>query len=302
MICLRFGEDADGLRLDVCAAESFEITRSAAQKLIKTGHILLNSSAADKKTRVKAGDECILNLPEPVPSSFEAEDIPLNIVYEDGELLVVNKPRGMVVHPAPGHYSRTLVNALMFHCGKELSGINGVLRPGIVHRIDKDTSGVLVVAKTDRAHVSLATQLGEHSMVREYNAIVYGVVQPDQLTINKPIGRHFIDRKKMAVTERNSKAAITHVRVLKRFKRFTHLQANLETGRTHQIRVHLSHIGHPLLGDEVYGRKNHNLSGGQILHAKKLVFSHPDTGEEMVFETELPTYFREELARLDGFF
>jgi len=295
MICLRFGEDVDGLRLDVCAAESFEITRSAAQKLIKTGHILLNSGVADKKTRVKAGDECILNLPEPVPSSIESEDIPLNIVYEDSELLVVNKPRGMVVHPAPGHYSGTLVNALMFHCGLELSGINGVLRPGIVHRIDKDTSGVLVVAKTDRAHVSLAAQLGEHSMVREYNAIAHGVLQPDCLTINKPIGRHFIDRKRMAVTDRNSKTAITHVRVLRRYKRFSHIQANLETGRTHQIRVHLSHIGHPLLGDEVYGGKNRGSLGGQMLHAKKLEFLHPVTGEKMMFETELPTYFKDVL-------
>ena len=300
MICLRFGEESNGLRLDICAAESFEITRSAAQKLIKTGHILLNSSIADKKTRVKAGDECILNLPEPVPSSIEAEDIPLNIVYEDSELLVVNKPRGMVVHPAPGHYSGTLVNALMFHCGRELSGINGVLRPGIVHRIDKDTSGILVVAKTDCAHLSLAAQLGEHSMVREYNAIAHGVVQPDQLTINKPIGRHYIDRKRMAVTDRNSKTAITHIRVLKRFKRFTHLQANLETGRTHQIRVHLSHVGHPLLGDEVYGGKRNGVSGGQMLHAKKLGFLHPVTDEKMVFETELPAYFRDVLGSRDS--
>jgi len=295
MTCLRFGEDADGLRLDVCAAESFEITRNTAQKLIKSGHILLNSGMADKKTRVKAGDECILNLPEPVPSSIEAENIPLTIVYEDSELLVVNKSRGMVVHPAPGHYCGTLVNALMFHCGQELSGINGVLRPGIVHRIDKDTSGILVVAKTDRAHVSLASQLGDHSMIREYNAIAHGVVQPDCLTINKPIGRHFVDRKRMAVTDRNSKAAITHIRVLRRFKRFSHIQANLETGRTHQIRVHLSHIGHPLLGDEVYGAKNQRSLGGQMLHAKKLGFSHPVTDEKMLFETELPTYFKDVL-------
>ena len=288
-------EDAAGLRFDACAAQVFEITRSAAQKLIEDGHILLNGRQAPKKTQVKAGDVCFMECQEAVPSSIEAENIPLNVLYEDSELIVINKQRGMVVHPAPGHYRGTLVNALMFRLGNNLSGINGVLRPGIVHRIDKDTSGVIVAAKTDRAHVSLAAQLEAHSMIRAYRAIVHGNITREQITIDKPIGRHPIDRKKMAVTEKNSRPAVTHVHVLERFKRFCYIEAGLETGRTHQIRVHMSSIGHPLLGDEVYGKADSRITGGQILHAKRLGFIHPVTQELMVFEPELPSYFNDAL-------
>jgi len=295
MIEAPVGEGSAGWRLDACASELFGITRSAAQKLIENGRILLNGNMALKKTRVKAGDICHLNPMEPIPSAIEAEDIPLEILYEDSELIVINKPRGMVVHPAPGHYGGTLVNALMFHCGSGLSGVNGILRPGIVHRIDKDTSGILVAAKTNRSHVSLAGQLENHSMDRVYHAIACGGIAQDSLTINKPIGRHPIDRKKMAVTEKNSKPAITHVYVLERFKRFCHIQVNLETGRTHQIRVHMAYIGRPLLGDEVYGKTNQGIGGGQILHARRLGFTHPVTGERMAFDTDLPLYFNEAL-------
>ena len=290
MIDMPVGEDSAGLRFDACAAEMFKITRSSAQKLIESGHILLNGKAAQKSARVKSGDICLMRPLEPIPLTIAAEEIHLEVLYEDEDLLIINKPRGMVVHPSPGHYSGTLVNALLFHCGHKLSGINGVLRPGIVHRIDKDTSGILAVAKTNRAHVSLAAQLAARGMDRCYHAIVHGGAA-DSLTINKPIGRHPVNRKKMAVTDKNSRPAVTHMRVLERFRHFCYIQANLETGRTHQIRVHMSYIGHPLLGDEVYGKASCGITGGQILHAKRLGFIHPETKEPMAFETELPPYF-----------
>ncbi|MDR1560111.1 MAG: RluA family pseudouridine synthase [Clostridiales bacterium] len=295
MIEVTVNADSEGRRLDARAAEFFEITRSAAQKLIEGGYILLNGQPATNNTRVKPGDVCVMDAPESAPSSVEPEDIPLDILYEDSELIVVNKPRGMVVHPAPGHYGGTLVNALLFHCKRGLSGINGVQRPGIVHRIDKDTSGVLAAAKTDRAHVSLSAQLEAHSVDRTYHAVIHGIVAEERLTIDRPIGRHPVNRKKMAVTDRNSKHAVTHIRVLERFRRFCHIQANLETGRTHQIRVHMSYTGHPLLGDEVYGKTCPGIGGGQILHAGRLGFTHPVSGERMIFETELPSYFNDAL-------
>ncbi|MDR2648578.1 MAG: RluA family pseudouridine synthase [Clostridiales bacterium] len=292
---------AAGRRFDVCAAELFGITRNAAQNLIEGGHLFLNGRPAPKNTRVKVGDICRMEVVEPALSEIRAEDIPLDVLYEDSELIVVNKPRGMVVHPAPGHYGGTLVNALLFHCGpgagrgSGLSGINGILRPGIVHRIDKDTSGVLVAAKTDRAHASLAAQLEAHSMARVYHAIAHGVIHQDFVSVNRPIGRSPADRKKMAVTDKNSKPAVTHIHVLERFRRFCHVQVNLETGRTHQIRVHMSYTGHPLLGDEVYGRASHGVAGGQILHARRLGFIHPVSGDRLIFETELPSYFNDAL-------
>lgn len=296
MISVQVGEDAAGFRFDACAAKIFGITRASAQKLIEDGHILLNSRIAQKKTRVKAGDMCAMEPREAAPSTVKPEDIPLDIIYEDSEIIIINKPRGMVVHPAPGHYGGTLVNALMYRFGSDLSGINGALRPGIVHRIDRDTSGILAAAKTDRAHVSLAAQLEAHSMDRVYYAIANGVIAREDILINRPIGRHPADRKKMAVTEKNGKPAVTRIHVLERFRCYTYIKAELETGRTHQIRVHMSAIGHPLLGDEVYGRADPGVVGGQILHAGLLGLTHPVTKEHMVFETDLPSYFTDALV------
>jgi len=295
MITERVGADNAGQRFDACSAKLFGVTRSRAQRLIEDGLITLNGTITQKKTPVKEGDACAMEPPGPVSADVLAEDIPLDILYEDSDIIVVNKPRGMVVHPAPGHSGGTLVNALAYRFGRELSGINGALRPGIVHRIDRDTSGVLVAAKTDRAHACLAAQLQAHSMDRVYRAIANGVIAQDELTIDKPIGRSPADRKKMAVNVNNSRRAVTHVRVLERFKRFTYIEAILETGRTHQIRVHMSSIGRPLLGDEVYGGADKCVAGGQILHAKLLGFTHPATRERMVFETELPPYFADAL-------
>ena len=289
----------EALRIDVFTAKTAEITRSRAAGLIADGNVLINGKAAAKNAKVKDGDSVTITLPDPETYDITPEDIPLDIVYEDGDLLVLNKPKGMVVHPATGNYSGTLVNALMYHCGDSLSGINGVMRPGIVHRIDKNTSGLLMVAKNDFAHNKLAEQIKEHSFTREYEAVVYGGLKADSGVIDAPIGRHPIKRKQMAVISENSKNAVTHYEVIKRFEGFTHVKLRLETGRTHQIRVHMAYIGHPVAGDEVYGpKKVIKELGGQCLHAKKIGFIHPRTGEYMEFSSRLPDYFLNFLQRL----
>ena len=289
----------EALRIDVFTAKTAEITRSRAAGLIADGNVLIHGKAAAKNAKVKDGDSVTITLPDPETYDITPEDIPLDIVYEDGDLLVVNKPKGMVVHPAAGNYSGTLVNALMYHCGDSLSGINGVMRPGIVHRIDKNTSGLLMVAKNDFAHNKLAEQIKEHSFTREYEAVVYGGLKADSGVIDAPIGRHPIKRKQMAVISENSKNAVTHYEVIKRFEGFTHVKLRLETGRTHQIRVHMAYIGHPVAGDEVYGpKKVIKELGGQCLHAKKIGFVHPRTGEYMEFSSRLPDYFLNFLQRL----
>ncbi len=268
-----------------------DVSRSALHKLIEKGNVTVNKKTVNKSYRLKTGDVIEVDMPQPEAVEIAAENIPLDILYEDNDLIVVNKSQNMVVHPAPGHYTGTLVNALMYHCGNELSGINGELRPGIVHRIDKDTSGVLVIAKSDIAHRGLSTQLAEHSMKRIYNAVVYNGFDEDEGTVSTNIGRSQKDRKKMAVVK-DGRNAVTHYKVLERLGKFTLVELRLETGRTHQIRVHMSHIGHPLLGDPVYGPKKQAFSAaGQILHAKVLGFVHPVTGEYMEFETALPPYF-----------
>ncbi|MBR5223988.1 MAG: RluA family pseudouridine synthase [Clostridia bacterium] len=280
------------IRLDVFVAEIGEITRSRAAKLIEDGCVLVNSKVAAKNLKLKTGDKVVLNLPDPVSYNVTAEEIPLDIVYEDNDLLVVNKPKGMVVHPANGNLDGTLVNALMHHCGDTLSGINGVMRPGIVHRIDKNTSGLLMVAKNDTAHNGLAAQIKEHSFTREYEAVVYGNLKDDEGIIDAPIGRHPVKRKQMAVTDKNSKNAVTHYKVIERFGNFTHIRLRLETGRTHQIRVHMAYIGHAVAGDDVYGPKKVITSlNGQCLHAKKVGFVHPITNKYLEFESDLPNYF-----------
>ena len=287
-------------RLDAFVAENSDISRSRAVKLIEEENVLLNGKSANKKSNVKAGDRVEVTLPDAVPLEARAQDIPLDILYEDNDLLVVNKPKGMVVHPAAGNYEGTLVNALLAHCGSSLSGIGGVMRPGILHRIDKNTSGLLMVAKNDNAHNLLAAQIKEHSFTREYEAVVYGNIKSDEGTINAPIGRHPVKRKQMAVTLKNSKEATTHYKVIARYEGFTHIRCILETGRTHQIRVHMAHIGHPVAGDDVYGPKKviKELSG-QCLHAKKVGFVHP-RGEYMEFESPLPDYFTAFINKLGG--
>jgi 23S rRNA pseudouridine1911/1915/1917 synthase len=277
------------------------LSRSYIQKMIKEGRVSVNGTAVKSSYRVKAEDEVRFTLPETVEPDIAAEDIPLDILYEDEDVIVVNKPKGMVVHPAAGHYSGTLVNALMFHCGGQLSGINGVMRPGIVHRIDRDTTGSIIACKNDMAHNSIAKQLKEHSINRRYHAICYGVLQEDEGVIDRPVGRHPSDRKKMAVNERDGKRAVTHYRVLKRFQKYTYIECVLETGRTHQIRVHMASIGHPLLGDEVYavGRKCPFKLQGQTLHAKTLGFVHPRTGEYVEADAPLPEYFENLLKILE---
>ncbi len=292
-------EDA-GERIDVFLAENAEnLSRSGVQRLIEEGHICLNGGNVKANYRLREKDLIDVEIPDVKEVEILPEDIPLDILYEDADVIVVNKPQGMVVHPAPGHMSGTLVNALLYHCGAELSGVNGQRRPGIVHRIDKDTSGVLMVAKNDRAHRSLAEQLAEHSITRCYNAIVYNGFTEEEGTVDKPIGRNPQDRKKMAVTEKHSRHAVTHYRVLERMERFTLIEARLETGRTHQIRVHMSYIGHPLLGDPVYGPKKQPFAlEGQALHARVLGFVHPRTGEYLEFEAPLPPYFEALLERL----
>ena len=293
------GDDGGGQRIDKLIADKLpDLSRTSAANICENGGVFVNGKAVGKKYKVSSGDEIRVEVPEPVELKAEAEDIPLDIVYEDQDLLVVNKPKGMVVHPAPGNYTGTLVNALLFHCKGSLSGINGVLRPGIVHRIDKDTSGLLIVAKNDKAHAGLAGQIKEHSFTREYEAVVYGRMKENEGTVSVPIGRSQIDRKKMCVTDHCSKNAVTHWRVISENNGFSHLALKLETGRTHQIRVHMAYLGHPVAGDPVYGpSKVISELHGQCLHAKKIGFVHPITGEFLSFDSELPEYFRRFLSK-----
>ena len=295
-------DEAVGERLDRFAAQMSGLTRSAVQGLADDGAVTVNGKTASKNYRLRSGDEVTVTVPEPTVYEAKPENIPLDIVYEDADLLVVNKPKGMVVHPAAGNYDGTLVNALLFHC-HDLSGINGVLRPGIVHRIDKDTSGLLIVAKNDRAHQGLAEQIKVHSFTRVYEAIVYGKLRDDSGTVNAPIGRHTIKRKQMAVTPVNSKPAVTHYEVIARYDgntrhgAFTHVRLRLETGRTHQIRVHMAFIGHPVVGDAVYGPDAYQKElHGQCLHARTIGFVHPVTGAYLEFTSDLPPYFKDFLT------
>lgn len=291
-------EDA-GARLDAFLAGKMEKTRSSVQKLIEEENVRLNGAPAAKNARLREGDRVEATEPPPEVLDVKPQNIPLDIVYEDQDLLVVNKPKGMVVHPAAGNPDGTLVNALLFHCGDSLSGINGVIRPGIVHRIDKDTSGLLIVAKNDRAHQSLAEQIAVHSFTRIYNAVVYGIVKEEEGTVSAPIGRHPTDRKRMAVLSSGGREAVTHYRVLERFPGFTLVECRLETGRTHQIRVHMAYIGHPVAGDPVYGPKKCITElQGQCLHARVIGFIHPATGEYLEFDSGLPPYFERFLEKL----
>lgn len=292
--------DRSGERADAALARlAPELTRSAAQRLLEEGRVLREGRPLRKNDKLQAGDVLALDLPEPQPVALEPEDIPLDIVYEDNDLLVINKPKGLVVHPAAGHWSGTLVNALLYHCRDSLSGINGELRPGIVHRIDKDTSGLLIVAKNDFAHQALAAQLQDHTLARTYVCLVVGGVREDSGVIDAPIGRHPTDRKKMAVTEKNSRHAVTYWRVLERFPGYTLLECRLETGRTHQIRVHMAYRNHPIVGDTVYGRPKPELGqDSQCLHARALTFRHPRTGETMTLTCPLPDYFTRLLEAL----
>lgn len=302
-------EHEGGTRIDVYLAAHTELSRSAVQKLLcEDEAVSVNGMAVPKNYKVSVGDCVDIEIPAPIPLETLPENIPLDIVYEDDDLIVVNKPKGMVVHPAPGNYTGTLVNALLYHCGDSLSGINGVIRPGIVHRIDRDTSGLLVVAKNDAAHISLAAQIKEHSVTRRYHAIVQGNLKEDTGTINAALARHPIDRKKMAVSAaEGARHAVTHYTVLARYSGFTYCECRLETGRTHQIRVHMSYKGHPLLGDTVYGgntssfaKKHADLLNGQCLHAKVLGFVHPRTNEYMEFVSDLPADFSSILQKLDS--
>ena len=291
-------EDA-GTRADVFVALYFGVTRTAAARLLAEGAVTVGGRPAAKNTRIAAGDAVGVTLPPVRETETLPEDIPIEIVYEDDDVLVVNKPKGMVVHPAVGNYTGTLVNAVMYHCGERLSSINGVIRPGIVHRIDKDTSGLLMIAKNDMAHESLSAQLAAHSITRRYTALVYDNLVQDEGTVDAPIGRDSANRLRQAVTAQNSKRAVTHWRVLERFGRYTLIEARLETGRTHQIRVHMAYIKHPLVGDPVYGPKKQSLTqDGQMLHAGVLGFVHPRTGSYMEFTAPLPAYFTEILQKL----
>ena len=290
----------DGERLDVFIAASIpDLTRSAAHKLLENDRVTLNGVPLKKNHRTSQGDTYILVQDEPDVSVAIKQDIPLAIIFEDSDVIVVNKPRGMVVHPAPGHPDGTLVNALLYHCDGSLSGIGGVIRPGIVHRIDKDTSGLVIAAKNDHAHASLASQLSSRTLEREYHAIVRGILKADSGTVNAPVGRHPTDRKRQAVTDRGARPAVTHFEVVARYGGYTHVRCRLETGRTHQIRVHMAHIGHPVLGDVIYGRKKPEFGmSGQCLHAWKLRFVHPSTYESIELYAELPDYFTDILAKL----
>ena len=292
--------EESGERIDALLARTLEnLSRSGAQRLIEQGVVLLEGRQVQKNTRIQRGDRITVTMPETEEIPLVAQDLPLDVVYEDQDLIVVNKVRGMVVHPAPGHPDGTLVNALLWHCGDSLSGIGGEKRPGIVHRIDKDTSGLLIVAKNDFAHQALSAQLADRSLSRVYEAVVRGRLREERGTIDRPIGRHPTDRKRMAVTEKNSRPAVTHWEVLARYNGYTHVRCRLETGRTHQIRVHMASIGHPLLGDGIYGAPSPEKGlEGQCLHARELKFIHPRTGEQMHFETELPIWFTEVLSRL----
>lgn len=294
-------EDGEGERVDKYLNLLMDsLSRSYIQKLLADSHVTVNGKAVKANCRLKSDDEVRLLLPPAVTPDIEPENIGLDVLYEDADLIVINKPKGMVVHPAPGHYSQTLVNALLYHCQGQLSGINGVLRPGIVHRIDKDTTGSVIVCKNDFAHTSIAEQLKEHSIVRRYHAIVVGNLKEDSGTVRTLIGRHPSDRKKMAVVTSGGKEAITHYQVLKRFEKYTYIECRLETGRTHQIRVHMAHLGHPLLGDEVYGRKECPFRlQGQTLHAKILGFHHPVSGEYIETDAPLPEYFSNLLNKLN---
>ena len=291
---------AGGLRADQFLAAALDgLTRSAAQKLLEEGRVLCQGKVLKKNNRLKEGVPLTVVIPDPEPVEIIPQDIPLDVVYEDEDVIVVNKPVGLVVHPAPGHPDGTLVNALLFHCGQSLSGINGQLRPGIVHRIDRDTSGLLIAAKNDLAHLSLAQQLQDHSLYRAYEAVVLGGFREEEGTISLPIARHPTDRKKMAVNHLNGRPAVTHWKVLARYPGYTHIQCRLETGRTHQIRVHMAAQGHPVLGDPVYGgaRKGFPELAGQCLHARRLTFRHPRTGETLTVECPLPDYFQAVLTR-----
>lgn len=292
-ICFEASITDDDERIDKVVTNWFEdLSRSYIQKMIKDGNIFVNEKNIKSNYRVKEGDRIRCSIPACVEPEIAAEDIPLDILYEDEDLLVVNKPKGMVVHPSAGHYSNTLVNALLFHCKGQLSGINGVFRPGIVHRIDKDTTGSLIICKSEFAHKSIAQQLKEHSITRKYRAICYGNFEQTEGTVDAPVGRDVHDRKKMAVNEKNGKPAVTHYRVLQQFQGFSYIECELETGRTHQIRVHMTSIGHPLLGDEVYGRRTCKWKlQGQCLHAMTIGFFHPVKKEYMEFEAPLPDYF-----------
>ena len=289
-----------GERIDRFLSTNLEdLSRSYIQKLVKEKGILVNGNPVKANYKVNAGDEICVQIPEPEPLDILPEDIPLDILYEDDDILVVNKPKGMVVHPAPGHYSHTLVNAVLYHCGSRLSGINGVLRPGIVHRIDMDTTGSLLICKNDRAHQILADELKEHNIKRRYHAVVYGNLKEDTGTVNAAIGRHPTDRKKMSTKAPNGRRAVTHYRVLERFGDYTYIECELETGRTHQIRVHMSSIGHPILGDFIYGPAKAPFKlDGQTLHAKILGITHPSTGKYMEFDAPLPEYFMSLLDKL----
>ena len=293
--------EGEASRLDAFLSAQLDgLSRSHIQKILKGGGVLVNGRPEKSSYRVAPGDQVELEVPEPEEPEILAEEMDLDILYEDRDIILINKPKGMVVHPAAGHYSGTLVNGLMAHCREDLSGINGVLRPGIVHRIDMDTTGVLIACKNDFAHAGIAQQLKVHSITRKYYAIVHGVIREEEGTVNAPIGRHPTDRKKMSINTKNGREAVTHYRVLQRFEKFTYVECQLETGRTHQIRVHMASIHHPLLGDTVYGPAKCPVSGlqGQTLHAGVLGFIHPRAGEYMEFSAPLPEYFQELLKKL----
>ena len=291
----------EGERADVLLSRCVEgLSRSAAARLLEEGAVTVNGVPVKKNYKTQPGDVLTASLPDPQPVEAVPQDIPLDIVYEDADIVVVNKPVGLVVHPAPGHPDGTLVNALLYHCGSSLSGINGSLRPGIVHRIDRDTSGLIIAAKNDTAHLALAEQLQDHSLFREYEAVCVGNLKEDRGTVDAPIGRHPVDRKRMAVDGQNGRPAVTHWAVLGRYPGYTHIQCRLETGRTHQIRVHLSSLGHPLLGDTVYGGRPWPGLAGQCLHARRLSFIHPRTGQRLTLECPLPDWFQAVLTKLEG--